>query len=211
MALHRLLLTTTVALVCTAGVAKADAILSLSTHSSNATSPSVLSAKFTFILSGSTLTLTVDNNTGGGDAYEMDEIYFNGPSGLAMTLAGGTGWVLTTGGNANKADGFGTFDFAVKDASNPTTNTIKSGLSLSFVFTITSGSAVEQDFVTFFSATPPPDRLAIIAAKFVRGPKGGPGGSSAHGAFIPLPAALPMGIAGLIGVAFIRRRTTQAK
>jgi hypothetical protein len=43
--------------------------------------------------------------------------------------------------------------------------------------------------------------MAIIAGKFIQGP----GDDSGYGAYIPLPPALPMGIAGLVGVAALRR------
>ena len=217
MVLRRLLLTASVALVCTAGVAKAETIatLDLSTHSSDATPAAWLLATFTFTVNnaGTQLTLLVENKTqalgppGAFGAYDIREIYFNGNDIFGLAVTTDHGWDLRTN---DAGDGFGNFDFTMDIDSN-SAGVIAAGASLEFVFNITGGTtATAADFVSNFSTVPPGDTPAIIAAKFVHGPVSpdSPGGDdSAYGAFVPLPPALPMGIAGLIGVAFLRRRT----
>ena len=201
------------------GVSKADhiATLQLSSHSSDATPVERLLATFTFSVSmaGDHLTLRVANDTvaigdpggRGLGAYDINQIYFNGPGGkIGLTLVSGNGWGFSTN---ESADGFGFFGFAMQDVGG-SPNAISSGGYLEFEFTITGGTATAADFVDNFSTVPPGDLPSLIAAKFIRGPASPDspdGDDSAYGALVPLPPALPMGIAGLIGVAFLRRRT----
>ena len=215
MALRRLLLTASVALVCTAGVAKADTIatLDLSSHSSDATPAAWLLATFTFTVSagGTHLDLTVTNNTSNlFGTYDINEIYFNGPGGgLTLTEVGTlSGWGPGPLVSSDNADGFGVFDFAMHDVGG-SPNAISAGASLVFHFAIGNGTATASDFVDNFSTIPPGDTPSLIAAKFIHGPvspDSPDGDDSAYGALIPLPPALPMGLVGLLGVVFFRRR-----
>ena len=206
MTFRRSLLASAVALAC-AGVAKADTIatLHLSSHSSDATPAAWLDATFEFLVSGTSLQLTVTNDTLGGGDYNINEIYFNTPDSVSNFQVFGsppTGWNSVQ--NA-MVDGFGTFDFGMVDGQGENDpNVIGPGASETFNFTFT-GSATADDFASSFSTLG-----FLIAAKFVSGPvspDSPDGDDSAFGALIPLPPALPMGIAGLIGVAVLGRRT----
>ena len=210
MVLRRLLLTATVALASTTGVATADSItLQLSSHSSDATSAGLLLASFTFEVTGTTnktLKLTVTNLTS-GNPYNMNEVYFNSPEtgAGALTYAGTPpdGWTFMT---SEKADGFGTFDYAMIDGTGEgNLSQIAPNEFVEFFFTFT-GTATASDFAHAMST-----EGFLIAAKFVNGAHANDPSEknedSAYGALVPLPPALPMGIVGLLGVAFLRRRT----
>jgi hypothetical protein len=194
-----------------AGVANA-AELPLSTHSSDDTPAAWLSATFEFTVTGSvssggqTLTLEVTNETGiSTPAFAINQVFFNSAAGVSLSQVGANGlngWALDQSGTAH-AGGFGRFDFALLAApQGGSPDAIAADSSLTFVFAIDHDSDVTAgDFVTEFSTVPPGAHEAIIAAKFIQGP----GDDSAYGAYIPLPPALPMGIAGLVGVAALRR------
>ncbi len=223
MAFRRLLLTAAVALVCTAGVAKADPItLNLSSISSDATDPALLLASFTFtVTSSTTLTIEVRNDTSGPNSFDMSAIYFNftnAVAGLGLTAVTDDSdtsvlgvWGYAAPAQGNPIDSMGSFGASVITPNN-SASVIRPGETFTFTFTFTDNNAVtEADFAGVTSApqnqnTP----LTFIAAKFIHGPDDPekPGTEdSAFGGFVPLPPALPMGIAGLIGVAFLRRRT----
>ncbi len=189
------------AVVAALGVSSAASagIIVLSTDSSDETPASVLDATLDFVVSGSTLTLTVTNNTVAPSAYFMNEIYFNaGPSVTGLTLmTPAEGWTLNT---SIAADGFGVFDFGLIDGVGASPHQIDPGASLEFTFTI-AGSAVMSDFTTFLSTIPPGDTPMLAAAKFVRGP----GDDSAFGGTVPGPGAgLLLGCA--VGLGAMRRR-----
>ena len=205
----------TIGLALVAGPARA-ATLTLSQLSSDETDPSLLDATFDFIVSGSTLTLTVANDS----AYQIHEIYFNATSDVeSLTLTSPTsGWLMELN---DSADGFGQFDFAILGARGVPRRgiqTILSGASETFTFTIipADGASVDDlDFVTQLSTIPPGSRPSLGAAKFMRGPND----DSAFGAtqdgptptppgpppVIPVPAAAPMGLALLAMIGLFRR------
>jgi hypothetical protein len=203
-------------LLACAGVANA-AKLDLSTHSSDDTPAEALLATFEFTvtggaaLGGQTLSLTVTNNTvaiseGGLGAFALSEIFFNSAAGVDLNLtpitAGLNGWTLDKTGAAH-AGGFGSFDFALlADKQGGSPGAIAAGSSLTFGFDIDGDTVTADDFTTELSTIPPGGRPAYAAAKFIQGP----GDDSGYGAYIPLPPALPMGIAGLLGVAVLGRR-----
>ena len=196
---HKLLTAAFAALVCSS-VASAT-VLTLSTNSSDATSPSLLQATFNFTVAGNVLTLAVTNDTdnnAAGDQYNINMIYFNfGGSVTAVTVTAPliTGWSQV---GPVMVDGFGMFDVGMENGvgeNDP--DVITPGETVTFTFNLT-GAGAKADFVGATSTLG-----FFIAAKFVAGPSD----DSAFGALIPLPMALPMGIAGLIGVAFMGRRT----
>jgi MYXO-CTERM domain-containing protein len=172
--------------------------LNLSTHSSDETLASVLLASFEFSVVGSTLTLTVTNDTLAPNEYDINEVYFNGPDGVGLTPDPlPTDWSFDDSGSM--VNGFGVFDFGLKEADTMPDNKILPGNSLSFSFTLSAPADV-KDFTT--AAT---SEGFYIAGKFVRGP----GDDSAFGAtnVIPTPGVLAlMGIAGLVAVRPRRRR-----
>lgn len=201
----------TAAAAMLAGPATAS-IITLSTHSSDATLPSVLNATLDFDVTGSLLTLTVTNTTVVPNTFNINELYFNGSANvLGLTpLSIPLGWSFLT---TQMADGFGMFDFALIDGVDNDPSTIMPGEVVVFSFTI-SGTAGKGDFVNEFSDPPPGGggTLAIAAAKFVFGsgtdPGGDPGPDSAFGAFVPEPGTLALlGLAGLLGLRRRRRPT----
>jgi hypothetical protein len=189
-----------VGVLACAGTANAGTLW-LSTRSSDETPAEYLSATFEFTVVGNAVTLTVTNDTGDTTpAYALSQVFFNSAAGVTLSATNTNGWSFSTG---EHADGFGVFDFALMaDESGGAPDAIADGNSLTFEFTITAGGPVTaDDFITGFSTIPPGDHMAIIAGKFIQGP----GDDSGYGAYIPLPPALPMGIAGLVGVAALRR------
>jgi len=175
-------------------------IIFLSNVSSDETDAALLSASMAFSISGTTLTLTVTNNTADPNAYHMNELYFNAPDDVTLSFNGVVGWTMLTDQSAN---GFGTFDFALIDGTGNDKDQIAPAESVDFTFAILSGTPTMDDFVTLFSTLPPGDMAARVAAKFVRGP----GDDSAFGANIPAPGVLALlGAASLAGGRRRRRR-----
>ena len=181
------------------GVSSAG-ILTLRTMSSDETPADVLDASIHFGVDVPTLTLTirVDNLTTNPDAYYIPQIYFNAVTRLSPFASLPTGWNLTS---TESADGFGTFDYLVRTTNNNSDGGIQNGGPLtSFTLTIAGTSPWSQsDFDDEWSVPPPPERLALVAMKFVRGP----GDDSAFGA-IPEPATVAL--LGLGSLALLRRR-----
>jgi len=161
---------------------------------------SLLSATMEFTVAGTTLTLTVTNNTSGANSFKMNELYFNAPDGVTLSFDGLAGWNMATGVAVGM---FGVFDFALLDGQGGSPNQITAGETVSFTFTILTGAPTMNDFVSEFSTIPPGDMLAIVAAKFVQGPDD----ASAFGAAIPSPGALALlAAAGLVSSGRRRRR-----
>src|SRR5690606_28433768 len=121
----------------------------LSTHATDETDPAVLDARLEFEVTGSTLTLTVHNDTAGDHQYRIGEDYFNTGNldwDLQLTSPG-LGWMLVTD---TPIDRLSPFDFGlVGDAGR-----VMPGESLTFTFDIT-GSSTAADLSLFLSATPP--------------------------------------------------------
>ena len=203
MSVRKYLMATLAALVCSSVASATVDTLTLSTHSSDETDPSLLLATFDFSVVGTTLTITVTNDTSGANAYVITEMYFNfAPPVTSATEDGGTGWTQV---NNAQIDGFGVFNVCMTDATPSNTLAIAAGASETFTFTIGgTGPFTTKDFTTIFSGGNPGQAdTYFAAAKFVQGP----GGDSAFGAVgIPLPAPVYLGALGLGGVVFLRRR-----
>ena len=175
-------------------------IIELSDFSSDETDAGLLSATMEFTIAGTTLTLTVTNNTSGLDSYKMNELYFNAPDGVTLAFSSLPGWTFSTGAGAN---GFGIFAFALIDGQGGNPNQTTAGETVSFSFTILTGPPSMSDFVDNFSTVLPGMTPMIVAAKFV----GGPGDDSAYGAAIPSPGVLALlAAAGLVSGRRRRRR-----
>ena len=80
----------TAAAAMLAGPATAS-IITLSTHSSDATLPSVLNATLDFDVTGSLLTLTVTNTTVVPNTFNINELYFNGRLSMTVVHTGSAG------------------------------------------------------------------------------------------------------------------------
>jgi len=173
-------------LAISVGAARAGTQIQLSTHSSDETPPSVLTALLDFSVSGSVLTLTVTNQTPAGNGYNINQLLFNATSNVTgLTLNPPvTGWSVLTN---QHADSFGFFDFGLIDGVDMDPSTIFPQETQVFTLDISgTGPFSEADFTTEFSVPPPGEIAALAAAKFVAGPNG----DSAFGAFVPEPATL---------------------
>jgi len=192
-----------------AGAASATSIV-LSTNSSEDPGypqASVLDATLDFSVAGTTLTLTVSNDTSGADEFDMSELLFNGSanvSSVTLTSVDGNacpgalcGWAL---GTSAAADGFGVFDFHLVDGFGPDPDQIAAGETVVFVFSVNAG-LVDADFTTTLSSIPPGETPALAAAKFVNGP----GDASGFGATVPEPGVAALIGLGLLGLVALRR------
>jgi len=198
----------TMAVLGLAPVASASIMtLELSTHSSDTTLAEDLNATVDFSVVGMTLTISITNDTQMTGEFNINEFYWNGPDGIVLTVDTLPAfWDLYVPGmdNPTQADGFGTFDFAVKDGRGEThPSLIQPGETLAFSFTMSMPADV-KDFTTAFSAMDPPGATPmLIAAKFVNGP----GDDSAYGGTVPTPGVLAlMAVAGLVAARPKRRR-----
>ncbi|MHC4127495.1 MAG: hypothetical protein ACYTGE_02785 [Planctomycetota bacterium] len=180
--------------------------LDLSTHSSDMTPAEDLNATVDFSVVGLTLTISITNDTMMTGEFNINEFYFNGPDGMVLTpdLPNFWDFYVPDMSNPTKADGFGTFDFAVKDGQGENhPSVILPGETLDFSFTMSFAANV-KDFTTACSVPDVGDYCAaLIAAKFVSGP----GDDSAYGATVPTPGVLAlMAMAGLVAARPKRRR-----
>jgi len=182
-------------------VASATPIV-LSNESSDATSASVLDATLDFVTAGAgveqTLTLTLTNDTGSPNSFQVGEILFNasnrvtGVSLDSAILNGSTDvtgdWTLASGSSAT---GFGTFDYSVSNGAG-----IGSGDSLVFSFSLTAGGTKnplnlnDGDFVNALSDVSGGGNAAYAAGFFDNGARGGQR-DSAYGANVAVPAPEP--------------------
>jgi len=196
------------ALIALAASAFASETVTLSTHSSDETDPSVLDATVDFAVAGSTLTLTVTNLTPAVGGYNITEVYLNGSADITgLTLDPPvSGWAVFT---SQHVDGFGIFDFGLIDGVDANPETIFPGETQVFTLDISgTGPFSEADFVRRnsaggylgeFSGTFDGNRPMVVAAKFVAGP----GDDSAYGA-VPEPGSLAL--LGLAVILAFRRR-----
>ena len=174
-------------------------LINLSSASSDDTPFGLLSATMDFDVAGTTLTLTVTNNTSDPDAYMINELFFNGPDGVTLAFDNMPGWTFSTDEIVGV---FGTFDFALIDGQGGNPNQIEAGETVVFTFTIT-GTADKNGFIKALSIPTGGGDGWIVAAKFVNGP----GDDSAFGAAVPTPGVLALlGAAGLFGGRRRRRR-----
>lgn len=188
--------------------------LTLSTESSDETPASVLDATFDIQVSGgNTLQLTVTNDTTAPDTFNINEVFFNGPSGTGLSLASAThsvnGDVFASWNPVETVimvNGWGDFDFALTNgvgANNP--SVIQPGANVVFVLDISGGCAATLSCTSSDFASALSSGGYLAAAKFVNGP----GDDSAFGAVIPEPSTAALLALGLVGIA-ARRRAARA-
>ena len=173
-----------VAVLMAPKLADAEATLTLSDLSSDETSADVLAGSLVFDVVGEMLTLTVTNDTSAVSAYDISAIYFNAAPNITELLPAPaiSGWDLLVD---EKADGFGTFDFALIGQPGGTAARISPAQSLLATFDIIGlAPFIDEGFTTEFSEVPPGETVALAAAKFVSGPND----DSAFGAVVPEPA-----------------------
>jgi hypothetical protein len=164
-------LLTTAALLCGLSTAASATTITLSSISSDGTPVSQLDAELDFSVSGSTLTLTLENT---GTDFNISGIWFNGSgavTGLTLVSATRNGSLDVTSAwspveTGTSADGFGSFDFALTDGVGETNPDIAHpGDTIVFVLTISgSGTYTDADFIVGNAND------YVAAAKFVNGP-----------------------------------------
>ncbi len=213
------------------------ALLQLSDYSSDGSIYNVaeyLSAGMNFVVAGSTLTLTVTNNTfydpnTDQTTFDIDELFFNidpvsSVTDLTLThvwereqdgkkingdqVANWTNGVSLDGFHVN---GFGLYDVQLVADDPPIIPPADpAGLySVEFVFAISgTGPFSDADFTTSFSTRfdGGPEILGFAAGKFVHG---GPDGwdESAYGVVVPEPTTICLLGFGVLGLLLRKRRT----
>jgi hypothetical protein len=184
----------------------------LSQFSSDETDPSVLDATLDLGVAGTTLTVTLTNDTTAPFEYSIISIAFNSSSditGLALSSASGSGdgvntgsWSLGSGG----MDGFGSFDHKLSGPVDMQPASVLPGETQTFTLTFTClGTCDMSDFGVELSTVPPGNIPSLAAAQFVSGP----GDDSAFGATVPEPGTVSLLALGLAGLA-IRARARAA-
>jgi hypothetical protein len=196
-----------VGLLATSAV-NASPVLTLSDLSSDETSPEDLDATLAFDVLGDRLILLVTNDTVGEDGFDISEIYFNSlVDEMDLILSPPVmGWNLL---RDQRADGFGTFDFALlSDLGNDPAEIIP-GESLSFVFDVSAIDPVTAvNFASDLSEIPPGEHPVVAAAKFVNGP----GDDSAFGAVIPEPGTVLLVLLGCgFAISFAKRKSNRSE
>ncbi|MDH5565649.1 MAG: PEP-CTERM sorting domain-containing protein [Myxococcales bacterium] len=205
------------ALVAVPGASVAATMLQLSDFSSDTTPASDLTALLVLDVSGSTLTVNLTNQTSPG--YNINQLFFSASADVtSIMLTGASGsqdgnnlaaWTLYSSGNATKSDGFGKFDFALKDGVNGDASTVKPGEVQSFTLSIVCAMGATCDASDFglelSTGAGGNGKQVYAAAKFVSGPMG----DSAFGGtitIVPEPGtALLLGL-GITALALRRRR-----
>jgi hypothetical protein len=186
-------------------------------------------------ISNCTLTVTLDNRTdeNASVTYDINEVYFNATFAVfnspdltyqTATKNGATdvtaGWSFfeedAVDDADTHADGFGIFDFSLKDGSGMSPSMAGPGDMIDFVFLAPAGIS-DADFLELSDQTTGGTNfLKFAAAKFVNmdpvgfntcGPSGDKPCDSAYGATaVPEPATALLFGSGLLGLAFASRR-----
>lgn len=204
-----------VAMLLIAGQAAA-ASYTLSDISSDSTPAAQLKALIDVSVSGSTLNVSIRNQTLASAPFDIGSLYLNAsPDVIGLTYTGAREgnsslWGFYDSGTAVTNWKFGTFDFALHgSASNPDA-LILHGHSNMFSFSILCKQGVVCDAGDFFSGLSQGGDLQTFGGlRFVNGP----GGDGAFGGTLAMPIPEPstalllaLGLVGFAGTSSGRRR-----
>lgn len=169
--------------------AKAGVTLQYSQFSSDSTPASVLTATATFTVSGSQLTIAINNTS----QYLIADLYFNTDTtltGLAFNTSGATNsnWGISGTGASQSigADGMGRYNFRITFGSG--SSRLAAGTT-TLVLDMT-GTTTEATIGSKLSTIPPGTVRTLSVLKF----EAGPGGDSAFGGSLtsPIPGPTPV-------------------
>lgn len=190
-------------LVLASAPAGGAVILTLSEHSSDCTSPEVLSATLAFSVTGDMLTVSVTNETAAPHAYYINNIFWSAaPNVTGLELVGPSGWTLDFAEDGNRASPFGEFDAALLGGVGNSPNEVAPGETLDFVIRILgTGPFSDRDFGSEVSHIWSGQIPSLAAMKFIRGPCDDSARGNATAAHhVPEPMTVSFMGAGLLAV-----------
>lgn len=177
--------------------------LKLSDHSTNvAINPSLLNAYVTFSVSGTTLSITIDNDSD----YYINGVWFNcsaNVTGFSNLTGDGPQWNITlardsiTGDGTTNMSGYGSFDARLSDQHMK--NKIVAPHSTPKVFTMSiqgTGPFYDNDFSSQLSAGA--GIHSFVAVQFDSSTSGNTTPHAAYGILTPEPASITLLASGLI-------------
>ncbi len=186
----------------------------LSDLSSDSTPAAQLKALLDFEVNGSTLSVSVRNQTLAAAPFDISTLFFNvSPDVIGLTYTGAregddAAWALFDSGTSVTNWKFGTFDFALLGSVSSNSGQIVHGHSNDFSFGIACKSGAVCNATDFGSGMSTGGQLAaLVGLRFLDGPGGdGAFGGATQQAPIPEPSTALLLALGLVGFARARRR-----